>query len=147
MSIGRAILIFSFLFLNTESSYAYRFDTYPNNQAEIPELVNKLSNKYNQINEIVHDPMFGLLSWKEFLSDVDLMIDYWEMYKCYSDDYIKDYRPSIKLDEHQKICNKIEECLIEFIQSLESGFQEDFSLPCDSLGLSIEELVNLYKHY
>lgn len=108
------------------------------------ELVLLISNAYDNIHNIIHDPLFGLKTWTEFQDEVDQLVQYWERYKCFDEDTISQSVKDINLNDHHRVCMDIETCLNDFINSLDSGFQPDFELPCDSLGQSIDLLNQLY---
>jgi len=136
MSINK-ITMFLFLFITSITSLISQ-------SKEAPELLIQIQEEYEDIHDIVHDPLFGLKSWMEFQDEVDQLINLWEIYKCnYEADIIPDYE-SLDIDKHKFICIRLEECLDDFLRSLETGFQPNFAFPCDTLGKSISELIKLF---
>lgn len=114
--------------------------------SEVPELLLKIQEEYEDIHNIVHDPLFGLKSWMEFQNEVNQLINLWETYKCtFETDILRDYE-NLNIRDHDFLCIRLEECLVEFLSSLETGFQPNFAFPCDTLGKSIKELVALYSN-
>jgi len=99
---------------------------------------------YNDIHYAVHDKMMGLLYWFEFQDLVDNFIDKWHAYDCIPPSEIQNQFDNINLSQHADLKVKLNSCLDEFIDSLESGYTPDFEIPCDDLGVAIRELMWLY---
>lgn len=99
---------------------------------------------YSEINETVHDQMFGLKYWFEFEDMVNAFQSEWQAYDAKRTEEITKCFPFIAEVEHEMAKEKIEECLSYFLASLESGYRTDFEIPCDELGNALYELIILY---
>lgn len=105
-----------------------------------------LSQSYSDVNFTVRDPMMDLLEWNEFMGLVDRMVEKWNTYDCRSMEYIQDFFPSIPAKEHQLLKDKANDCLTEFLDSLNSGYSSDFEIPCDDLGNAFSDLMKIYAY-
>lgn len=99
---------------------------------------------YSEIEETVYDQMFGLKYWFEFEDSVNAFQCEWNAYAEIDTVDITECFSSITKMEHDKAKGKIEECLAYFLDSLESGFRSDFEIPCDELGVALDDLLYLY---
>jgi hypothetical protein len=117
----------------------------PSQSSEVPELLLQIQEEYEDIHNIVHDPLFGLKSWMEFQEEVNQLTNLWENYKCIPEADIIENHENLNISDHRFISLRLEECLIDFLRSLETGFQPNFAFPCDTLGKSIHELIKLFE--
>ena len=99
---------------------------------------------YSEIHYTVHDPMLGLRNWFEFQDLINDFIEYWDSYLCTQDQEIQTYFTSLNMEMHTQLKQKLNSCLENFIQSLDSGYRIDFKIPCDEMGEAIKELISLY---
>lgn len=105
-----------------------------------------LSESYTKVHKTVEDPMMDLLEWFEFSKQVNEMVDRWEKYNCIPNATIQKYFPHISGIQHQLQKEKANNCLNDFLGSLESGYRKDFILPCEDLGDALSTLMKLYGH-
>lgn len=113
------------------------------NNYALDDLLN-MYDTYNEIHYTVHDPMLGLRNWFEFQDLIDDFIESWDSYLCTQDKEIKTYFTGINLETHTLLKQKLNTCLDNFIQSLDSGYRTDFEIPCDIMGEAVRELIWLY---
>lgn len=99
---------------------------------------------YNEIDETVHDQMFGLKYWFEFEDMVKTFQSEWNTYDAIGTTEIGKCFPFITEVEHGMAKAKIEECLSYFLDSLESGYRTDFEIPCNELGDALYDLMIMY---
>ncbi len=95
--------------------------------------------EYEEIVLTVHDEMFGLLSWVEFMDRVDTFSSLWDRYR-------ETVQVSLGVEsqydvEFRTATEKVDECLSYFLASLESAYRTDFELPCDELGTAVKDLI------
>jgi len=100
--------------------------------------------EYNELHHIIHDQMFGLREWSEFSDMVSDFSDLWVDYKSIPIYDLHKYFPDIDLDEHEEVKKNITICLSKLMDSMKSGYQPDYEIPCDDLGLALDELFTLY---
>lgn len=102
---------------------------------------------YEEIDDTVHDQMFGLKYWFEFEDMVLGFNSEWDAYKKLSIENVTQCFPHIVKHEHDIKIEKVEECLSFFLASLESGYRTDFEIPCDQLGSALSDLLVLYSDF
>lgn len=101
--------------------------------------------QYQELNDTVHDSMFGLREWFEFedmVSNIAIRLEYYDENDI---SYINKFFPHIDNKQHIESRDKVSECFVDFLYSLESGYRPDFEWPCDELGKAIYELILLYR--
>ena len=108
------------------------------------DLIWNMDDLFHEISTTVEDPMFGLYEWEEFEGMVNELSLYWTDYTHMDDEQIAGFYPKLDFGLHSKQKEKVNKCLEDFINSLESGFQDDFKLPCNELGNALKELIALY---
>lgn len=101
--------------------------------------------QYQDMHETVHDQMFGLREWFEFEDVVGNIAEKLESYDEHKIDYINDFFPHINAKIHMEKRDKVSECFLNFLYSLESGYRPDFEWPCDELGAAIYDMILLYR--
>ncbi len=105
----------------------------------------ELYDVYEELHETIYDPMFGLLEWFEFKGLVEGFREKLDRINAFEEDEnleMKLYRNS---DEYKFYLGNLESCFLNFEQSLESGYQSDFELPCDELGQSMRAIILGYS--
>ena len=100
---------------------------------------------YSEIDDTVHDQMFGLKYWFEFADLVSGFESEWAVYDDLSIEQITICFPFITQGEHDLLKDKVTECLTYFTDSLDSGYRTDFEMPCEELGGALKELLVLYS--
>lgn len=101
--------------------------------------------QYQEIRETVYDKMFGLREWFEFedmVGDVAIRLEYYDQHNI---SYIKEFFPHIEKQAHLESRDKVSDCFLDFLYSLESGYRPDFEWPCDEFGQAIYDLILLYR--
>ena len=132
---------------NSVNSYVYVTTSVllQDDQSTPKNLAKTLQLMYNDLHETIHDPLFSLKTWAEFQNDVDILVQTWEAYKCLNEQEVLNANPKVNLELHRTVLVEIESCLNDFINSLDSGYQPDFEVPCDTLGRSINALTQMYE--
>lgn len=132
-------------------SYAYHFlwefrsirqcsflETYP------LDLLFNAYDLYTEIHYTIHDEMFGLREWTDFEDLVNDFICEYEAYDLIHEEEILESFSGMNLENHQSSKDKLANCLHNLLLSFESGYQKDFSLPCDELGSAIMDMFENY---
>lgn len=99
---------------------------------------------HQDVHETVHDLMFGLREWFEFEDMVKGFSDDINLYNALSEKEIQAYFPSLDVIVHADKLEKLNNCFLNFLLSLESGYRTDFEWPCDELGMALYEMILLY---
>jgi len=110
----------------------------------LDHLLNMIAT-YKEIDETVHDQMFGLKYWFEFEDLVAKLKQEWQVYDELSHTQITACFPFMSKGYHLLGKSKVKDCLSYFLASLESGYRTDFAMPCDELGGALRELLVLYS--
>jgi hypothetical protein len=111
----------------------------------LDDLLN-MAEAYEDIEITINDQMFDLQCWFEFEDMLSNYMTSWDKYQTYHIQEIQNYFNYINAEDHQYIKEKIKECTLTFMDSLLSGYQPDFQVPCDELGKSIHDLLVLYSN-
>ncbi|NNF21492.1 MAG: hypothetical protein HKN67_06095 [Saprospiraceae bacterium] len=132
-------------------SYAYHFlwefrsirqcsflETYP------LDLLFNAYDLYTEIHYTIHDEMFGLREWTDFEDLVNDFICEYEAYDLIHDEEIMESFSGMDFTSHQNSKDKVANCLHNLLMSFESGYQRDFTLPCDELGHALLEMFDNY---
>ncbi len=101
---------------------------------------------YILIKNTVEDRMFNLKEWFEFEDDINEFICKWEQYDLKSIQEIQSYYPGIKKIKHSQLKQKVNSCIVDLLNSVETGYQNNFVLPCDDLGDALEDLMRYYAN-
>ena len=110
--------------------------------------LDKLWQVYDQYCEIdftISDPMLNLKSWFEFEKDVEKFNELWATYEEVPWEEIQQHFPGITQKEHSYHKQILNQCLDDFIGSLESAYRLDFEMPCEEIGVSINNLIFFYS--
>jgi len=98
--------------------------------------------KYQEINTVVDDPLFDLLSWQEF----DLLIVQLEdIKKDYTNKIYIQKPKGLNFSDHEELMQKFNECFVHFKDSTLEAFTPDFEIPCDDLGNAILNLLLMHR--
>jgi len=100
-----------------------------------------------EIDYTVHDLMFGLKYWFEFQDLLNSLNYTWSFYRSIPESELVFYNPSINLEEHEADCLKFESCMDAFFESLDSGYQPDYRLPCNDMKEALINLISIYSNY
>jgi len=100
---------------------------------------------YQEVHLTVHDQMFGLREWFEFEDMVNGVGESLDAYSMLDDSTFHINYPEIDIKKHTEMKDKLNECFLNFIYSLDSGYTPDFEWPCDELGLALYDLILLYE--
>jgi len=100
--------------------------------------------QYEEIHITVHDKMFGLREWFEFEGMVNGLSEELNIYNSLDFSKVQEYFPNILREKHDNQLEKVNNCFLNFVQSLESGYNDDFEWPCDELGKALYDLLLLY---
>lgn len=98
-----------------------------------------------EIEHAVDDPMFDLLVWNEFKHLVCELQNQWIIFSSETYQSLLDSRPGIGFAKYTYYKTPVDECLENFIASLESNYQSDFQIPCDQLRHSLLNLIYIFK--
>jgi len=124
-------------------NYAVR-SCWGSNLYPLDELI-ELKEAYLTVESAVTDPMMKLLEWFEFIDLVDQMISRFEEYDCIQDSDILIVTPDFDVKKHNLLKLQANICIEDLIESMESGYQENFTSPCLELGKAIDNILKLYK--
>jgi len=105
----------------------------------------RMYQEYYQMHIAIHDQMFDLKEWFEFEDMINAIAKQMEIYTSLEEKQITKLFPNIKIEDHNSHVDKMGDCFLYFLSSLESGYQDDFEWPCDELGTSIYNLILLYS--
>ncbi len=101
--------------------------------------------EYQEMHHTVHDQMFGLREWFEFEDMVNGVGESLDAYSMLDDSTFRINYPEIDIPKHTLMKDKVNECFLNFIYSLDSGYTPDFEWPCDELGTALYDLILLYE--
>lgn len=100
---------------------------------------------YNRIKRTINDRMFDLRDWFEFEDQVNDFICKWEYYDLRHINEIHEYFPGINNTKHSELKNDIKSCIVRLLESIDTGYQSNFVLPCDELGAALQALLKMYS--
>lgn len=100
---------------------------------------------FDEIQYVVHDEMMGLLYWFEFQDVIEDFMQKWSEYDCVDNVTISNYFHSIDPVVHNELKERVNDCMFNFIQSLDSGNRLDFGIPCDEMGEAMQRLIWSYS--
>ena len=100
-----------------------------------------------EIDYTVHDLMFGLRYWFEFQDLLNDLECKWNSYRSISSIELLFYNQTLNLEQHEENCTKFENCMEDFLASLDSGYQPDFKAPCSDMKEALIDLIANYSRY
>lgn len=100
---------------------------------------------YNRIKKTINDRMFDLREWFEFEDQVNDFICKWEYYDLRHINEIHEYFPGINKAKHNELKDDVKSCIVSLLESIDTGYQSNFVLPCDELGIALKKLLKMYS--
>jgi len=100
---------------------------------------------YSRIKKTINDRMFDLREWFEFEDQVNDFICKWEYYDLRHINEIHEYFPGINKTKHNELKDDVKSCIVSLLESIDTGYQSNFVLPCDELGEALQKLLKMYS--
>lgn len=100
---------------------------------------------HQETKSTISDPLFGLREWGEFVKNIDDMTSEFESYQCIVENQIALYFPLMDIQTHNMIVSDLGQCIEDLYASLDSGYTDDFIMPCDMIETKYAELLRLYS--
>ena len=105
----------------------------------------KSKESYEELRNVVNDPMMQLREWYELEDLVDDLSCDWEEYELLYQDLIPIYFPDFDMAKQKDLFRDMYGCINDFKEVMRSGFRPDFIPPCDRMGEVVEENLKLYN--
>lgn len=100
---------------------------------------------YDEIHTSIHDQMLSLYDWCEF-EDMNVSLnELWNTYNYTSPAQISTFLSTSKLSNHEILKETFQDCIEEFNAAIDTGWKDNFDLPCDKMGSALDALILLYK--
>ncbi len=99
---------------------------------------------YDDLRNIVNDPLLELLEWNEIDRLYEKLNCSWQEYEMLFQDLIPFYFPDINQEKQRALFDSMAQCFERLRKALDTGYRPDFILPCDEIGHNIDENLKMY---